>query len=103
MEEPTRAKLKARWAARDGAYKPRTRHLNADGSPRVTVTDQGPGIAPDVAERLYTSFFTTKPGGLGLGLSICRSIVEMHGGRIGHGPGERGGAAFHFTVPAGAR
>ena len=76
---------------------------DADGSPRVTVTDRGPGIAPDVAERLYTSFFTTKPGGLGLGLSICRSIVEMHGGRIGHGPGERGGAAIHFTVPAGAR
>ena len=77
--------------------------LDADGSPRVSVTDGGPGIAPDVAERLYSSFFTTKPGGLGLGLSICRSIVEMHGGRIGHGPGERGGATFHFTVPAGAR
>ncbi|MEO8485059.1 MAG: ATP-binding protein [Betaproteobacteria bacterium] len=70
-----------------------------DGTTRVTISDQGHGIAPDVAERLFSPFYTTKRGGMGLGLSICRSIVEMHGGRIGHGPGLRGGAAFHFTFP----
>jgi two-component system sensor histidine kinase DctS len=73
--------------------------VDADGAARVTVTDRGHGIAPDVAERLYSSFFTTKKGGLGLGLSICRSIVEMHGGRIGHVPGPQGGAMFSFTFP----
>lgn len=75
----------------------------ADGVPRVGVDDRGPGIPAEFEDRLYTSFFTTKKGGLGLGLSICRSIVEMHGGRIGHGPGEHGGASFHFTIPAGGR
>lgn len=77
--------------------------IDADGSPRVRVTDRGPGISDDVAPRLYTSFFTTKKGGLGLGLSICRSVVEMHGGRLEHGPGEHGGATFQFSLPAGAR
>ncbi len=75
----------------------------ADGTPCITVTDRGCGIPVESDDRLYTSFFTTKKGGLGLGLSICRSIVEMHGGRIGHGPGERGGTSFHFTIPTGAR
>lgn len=75
----------------------------ADGTPCVRVTDRGPGIPAEVEDRLYTSFFTTKKGGLGLGLSICRSIVEMHGGHIAHGPGEHGGASFHFTIPAGGR
>jgi len=83
---------------------PSARHLRIatavepDGV-RVSVADRGCGIAPEVSERLYSSFFTTKPGGLGLGLSICRSIVEMHGGRIGHAPREGGGADFHFVIP----
>ena len=77
--------------------------VDADGMVRVTVSDRGRGLSPDVAERLYSPFFTTKASGLGLGLSICRSIVEMHGGRIGHGAGPGGGASFHFTLPTEAR
>ena len=73
--------------------------VDPDGSTRVTIGDRGHGIAPDVAERLFSPFFTTKRAGLGLGLSICRSIVEMHGGRIGHAPGAQGGTEFHFTFP----
>jgi len=73
--------------------------VDPDGAARVSISDRGHGIPPDVAERLFSPFFTTKRGGLGLGLSICRSIVEMHGGRIGHAPGPQGGAMFTFTFP----
>jgi C4-dicarboxylate-specific signal transduction histidine kinase len=76
-----------------------TTALDADGATRVVIGDRGPGIAPEVAERLFSPFFTTKRAGLGLGLSICRSIVEMHGGRIGHAPRDGGGTDFHFTFP----
>jgi signal transduction histidine kinase len=65
----------------------------------VSVRDTGPGLAPATAERLFESFHTTKPGGLGLGLSICRSIVEGHGGRLWAGVNEPRGAVFQFTVP----
>ena len=73
----------------------------ADGAVKISVSDQGEGISPAVAERLYSPFFTTRPNGFGLGLSICRSIVEMHGGRIWHGANADGGAAFHFVLPSG--
>jgi len=69
------------------------------GGAVVTVADRGEGIAPDVAERLFSTFFTTKTTGLGLGLSICRSVVEIHGGRIWHDANPEGGTAFHFTLP----
>jgi C4-dicarboxylate-specific signal transduction histidine kinase len=55
-----------------------------------------------VAERLYAPFFTTKAGGLGLGLSICRSVVEMHGGRIWHAANDTAGVAFHVALPIAA-
>ncbi|MFM9888366.1 MAG: ATP-binding protein, partial [Burkholderiales bacterium] len=64
---------------------------------RVTVTDSGPGLAPDQLPSLFQPFATSKPGGMGLGLSISRSMVENHGGRIWAEP-LASGAAFHFTL-----
>jgi signal transduction histidine kinase len=68
------------------------------GGLRVTVCDSGPGLSPD-STRLFEAFYTTKSGGMGMGLSICRSIVEAHGGRIWAEPNEPRGAIFHFTLP----
>lgn len=64
----------------------------------VTIADRGPGIATEAAGRLFEPFFSSKPEGMGLGLNICRSIVEFHGGRLWATPREGGGAEFHFTV-----
>jgi C4-dicarboxylate-specific signal transduction histidine kinase len=69
-----------------------------DGVLEVTVADAGPGIAPEVAARLFEPFFTTKPEGTGLGLNICRSIVEVHGGRLSTAASRLGGSLFRFTV-----
>lgn len=66
---------------------------------RVAISDTGPGIAPDIADRLFESFITTKPQGLGVGLSISKSIIEAHGGQIWFEPGDPTGATFHFTLP----
>jgi C4-dicarboxylate-specific signal transduction histidine kinase len=66
----------------------------------VEVRDSGPGFAPAVLERVFEAFYTTKPGGLGLGLSICRSIVEAHNGRLWAGPNTPRGAVFGFIAPA---
>jgi signal transduction histidine kinase len=68
----------------------------------VAVKDSGPGLAPATVERLFEPFYTTKPGGLGLGLSICRSIIEAHGGRLWMTADLPRGAIFHFTVPTHA-
>jgi two-component system sensor histidine kinase DctS len=68
-----------------------------------SVIDAGPGIAPEVAARLFTPFFTTKAEGMGLGLSLCRTVVEQHGGALDFGPGPGGqGTEFRFTLPAAA-
>lgn len=66
----------------------------------ISIVDTGPGIAPEIADRLFQPFVTTKAQGMGVGLSICRSIVEAHGGelRVEANPG--GGTIFRFTVPA---
>jgi PAS domain S-box-containing protein len=76
-----------------------TRKAESDGV-LVAVRDSGPGLAPATLERLFESFYTTKPGGLGLGLSICRSIIEAHGGRLWACANVPCGAIFQFTVPA---
>jgi two-component system sensor kinase FixL len=65
----------------------------------MTVRDTGPGIGPDLLDRIFDSFFTTKSEGTGVGLSISRTIVEAHGGRIWAEPANGGGAAFRFTLP----
>jgi two-component system sensor kinase FixL len=71
-----------------------------DGPVIVRVVDTGPGLAPDVAERLFQPFVTTKPQGMGVGLSICRSIIEGHGGTLRAEPNPGGGTIFSFTLPS---
>jgi len=71
-----------------------------DDMVEVTVIDTGPGLAPVVAANLFQPFVTTKAKGMGLGLSICRSIVDAHGGRLWATPNQDGGVTFHFTVEA---
>jgi signal transduction histidine kinase len=64
----------------------------------VAIRDSGSGIDPQLAHRLFEAFYTTKPKGMGMGLSISRSIVEQHGGRLWAVPNEGPGTTFHFTV-----
>ncbi|MDP4302928.1 sensor histidine kinase [Leptothrix discophora] len=65
------------------------------------VEDSGPGIPAEVAQQLFTPFFTTKAEGMGIGLSMCRTVVEQHGGTLTFGPGREGrGTIFRFTLPA---
>jgi signal transduction histidine kinase len=66
----------------------------------VEVRDSGPGFAPAALERVLEAFYTTKPDGLGLGLSICRSIIEAHNGRLWASPNVPCGASFQFALPA---
>jgi signal transduction histidine kinase len=65
----------------------------------VAVADSGPGVNPDDRERVFESFYTTKTGGVGIGLSICRSIIDAHSGRLWVDAGQPRGAVFRFTVP----
>jgi two-component system sensor histidine kinase DctS len=63
------------------------------------VADQGSGIDPAVADQLFTPFFTTKAEGMGLGLSLCRTVVEQHGGHMGFEANSPSGTLFRFTLP----
>jgi signal transduction histidine kinase len=65
----------------------------------VAVRDSGPGLSPESLERLFDPFYTTKPGGMGMGLSICGSIIETHGGRVWAAANVPHGASFHFSLP----
>jgi two-component system sensor kinase FixL len=73
--------------------------LAEPGAAQVTISDTGPGLSEEVAAKLFQPFITTKDKGMGLGLSICQSIIQAHGGRIWATPNERGGVAFHFQLP----
>jgi PAS domain S-box-containing protein len=72
----------------------------SEGGVRVGVRDTGPGLNSESLSRLFEPFYTTKPEGMGMGLSICRSIIEAHGGRLWAIPCEPQGALFQFTIPA---
>lgn len=65
---------------------------------KVTIADRGPGVSAETTDRLFEPFYTTKAEGMGLGLNICRSIIELHGGRLWTTPRTGGGAEFHFTL-----
>ena len=72
------------------------------GTALIAVEDSGPGVAPEIMDRLFETLFTTKPTGMGMGLSICRSIVTAHGGRLWVSRASPRGAVFQFTVPTAA-
>jgi PAS domain S-box-containing protein len=74
--------------------------LCADKNVRVSVADCGVGLAPDKLEQVFMPFYTTKPHGLGLGLSVCRTIITAHGGNLWAANGEACGAVFYFTIPS---
>ena len=70
----------------------------------ITIADTGPGIDPNIADKIFQPFFTTKPGGMGMGLAVCKSIIEAHEGRLTAAPGEPRGAVFQISLPnAGAK
>ena len=69
----------------------------------VAVSDQGPGVAEEQRNLLFKPFHTTKKDGMGMGLSICRTIIAEHGGELGYRDNDGGGATFYFTLPAGPR
>jgi len=73
------------------------------GGVLVAIKDTGAGIDPTTADRIFESLFTTKPNGMGMGLSICRSIIEAHGGGCWVSPNTPHGAIFQFTLPADGR
>ena len=80
-----------------------TRAIPPQGMAEVIVADTGPGIAPELADRLFQPFVTNKATGMGLGLSICREIVEAHHGRLTTAPASSGGAVFRVTLPIAGR
>ena len=69
---------------------------------RVEIEDRGPGIPMDAASQLTEPFFTTKAEGMGMGLAICKSIVDAHGGTLSFGPGSEGGTLVALSLPAAA-
>lgn len=77
--------------------------VNDEGSIEVTVKDSGTGIEESIRHRIFDPLFTTKPAGMGMGLSICRRIIEAHGGRLQASPGTPHGTEFQFTIPGSNR
>jgi signal transduction histidine kinase len=88
---------------RDGGEEERELIVSSRDGPdgvSVEVRDSGPGFAPEDLQRVFEAFYSTKSSGLGLGLSICRSIIEAHNGRLWASPNVPRGAIFGFTAPA---
>jgi len=86
-----------------GMDRPREVTLRAaatDGFLGLSILDTGPGIPPNDLDRIFEPFFTRKPNGMGMGLSICRTIIEAHGGRIGARNGRERGSVFELSLPA---
>jgi signal transduction histidine kinase len=75
-----------------------TRSIDAD-QVQVTVKDSGTGIDPNTLDKIFDPFYTTKPGGMGMGLSISRSILQAHGGRLWAAAKDGPGTIFHFSLP----
>ena len=71
-----------------------------DDQVKIAVTDHGNGIAKEAEENIFLPFFTTKSAGMGLGLAICQSIIESHGGVLSFTKNPSGGTTFYFTLPA---
>ena len=90
-------------AMKDVAGRPRelwiTAHAHEDDTILVSVRDTGIGVAPEDLTRVFEAFYTTKAEGMGMGLSISRSIIEAHGGRVWPSANEDHGMTFRFTVP----
>lgn len=94
--------IEAMTGAGDPPRRELTLHTAAFGSRvvEVAVSDSGPGLSPEAARRIFQPFFTTRPTGMGLGLSISKSIIEAHDGLLWATPNAGGGVTFHFTLPA---
>jgi two-component system, LuxR family, sensor histidine kinase DctS len=93
VAQPT-LRIEVRAVGRGDPQAPRKQWLE------FSVADCGPGIPQEVQQQLFTPFFTTKPEGMGLGLSLCRTVVEQHGGFLGFEPNRPQGTIFRFTLPA---
>jgi C4-dicarboxylate-specific signal transduction histidine kinase len=78
-------------------------HGDGPGTVRIVVEDSGPGVSPETMDRVFEAFFTTKLTGMGMGLPICRSIINAHGGRLWVSPKSPRGAVFQFTLPAAVK
>jgi two-component system, LuxR family, sensor kinase FixL len=83
----------------DATIRIRTSATAAADAVELAVSDNGPGLAPDAAQRVFDPFFSTKPNALGLGLAINRSIARAHRGSVGYRPAEPTGACFYIVVP----
>src|SRR6516225_7949811 len=70
-----------------------------ESNSHITVEDSGIGIEPNNIDHIFDAFFTTKPHGMGMGLAICRSIIETHGGRLWVSPAQPHGSIFHVLLP----
>jgi signal transduction histidine kinase len=77
--------------------------LNQEGQIQISIQDSGPGLPMGKVDQIFDAFFTTKPQGSGMGLAICRSIVDSHGGHLWATSNEGRGAAFHFALPMAPR